>query len=210
MQGYKREATVDAIGKLRVGFGKKADERIDHHIADEVNSRLRNAFAEQVLVAVFGRSEEEIRQTIGEQAVDLLGHRVVARTESGFDVAYRYSELRADEGGGQSGVHIAVDEDEMGLTLDHDRLECGHDSGCLLAVSSRADAEIHVRLGHFELAEEHVGHGSSVVLTGVDQSLADFGICAQGAQNRIGFHEVGARAYDMENVHWVLSSDFSW
>ncbi len=192
-----------------LGLRKKADERIDHHIADEMNPRPRDSFVEQVPIAIIGWSEEEIRQAIGEHPVDFLWHSTVAGAESGLDMADRYGELRTDQRGSEGGVDVAIDQNEFGLVFDHDGLECGHDGGRLLSVSSGTNTEIYVWLGHFELAEKDLGHRGVVVLTGVHQGLANVGIRIQRAENGRGFHEVGTRAYDVKDVHWVRS-DFSW
>ena len=63
------------------------------------------------------------------------------------------------------------------------------------------DSEIAIRFGHFELLKKDIGHGGVVVLSGVNESLAYIGAVAQGAENRRGFHEVGARTDNVEDVH---------
>jgi hypothetical protein len=60
----------------------------------------------------------------------------------------------------------------------------------LLGVRSGTDSEIEVRLRHFQLLEKDVGHGSIVVLAGVDQGLADSLVRGEGAQNGRRFDEI--------------------
>jgi hypothetical protein len=39
------------------------------------------------------------------------------------------------------------------------------------------------------------------MLAGVDESLTNFGWAGERLQDGSGLHEIGASAYDMENVH---------
>jgi hypothetical protein len=82
-----------------------------------------------------------------------------------------------------------------------DRLESLHDGGGLLGVSAGAHSEIAVRIGHSELLKKNIRHGGVVVLAGVNEGLTHFGVRTQGAQNGRGFHEVWARADNVEDVH---------
>ena len=66
------------------------------------------------------------------------------------------------------------------------------------------DFEIAIGLGHFQLLEEHIGHGTVVVLSGVHQGLANPGMRAQRAQDGSGFHEIRSGTDYVENVHWVF------
>ena len=64
------------------------------------------------------------------------------------------------------------------------------------ACVARPDAEVDVRLGQTEVAEEDVRHRGVVVLAGVDHLLGD----APGGQrpdDRRGLHEIGPRADDV-------------
>src|SRR5579872_1956968 len=102
MESYEGIGCRDALGKVRVGLRKKAQESVDHHVAHEVNLRMVDAFAEQILVAVRGRSEEQVRKLIGDEAIDLLGHGAVAGAEPGLDVTNAYAEFCRDQCGGKS------------------------------------------------------------------------------------------------------------
>src|SRR5579871_2009878 len=49
-----------------------------------MNALGRNSFALQVSVPVLGRREKQVRQLIGQHAVDLLRHTAVERAQPGF------------------------------------------------------------------------------------------------------------------------------
>jgi len=93
----------------------------------------RNTFFAEVLVGVFGRSEEEVGQGIGDEAVHFLGHGAVEAAEAGLDVGDFDAELGADEGAGHGGVDVSDDNDPVGFLLEHDGLEPGHDVGVCMA-----------------------------------------------------------------------------
>ena len=128
---------------------------------------------QQVVARLRRVDEEELRELVGDDPVDLLRHRPVERAQAGFDVPDRDEELRSGQGGGHRRVHVAGDEDDVGLGLQQDRLEALHDRSGLLRVRARPDAERVVRLPHAELLEEDLGHLSVVVLARVDEDVLE-------------------------------------
>ena len=52
-------------------------QRVNHHIANKVDSFLSHAFAQQVVVGVSLRGEKQIGNGIGQHPIDLLRHRAV-------------------------------------------------------------------------------------------------------------------------------------
>ena len=59
---------------------------IDHHVADKANAIRRDPFPGEILRrAAFGRIEQ-IRNLIGEDAIDLFGHAAVVAAQPRFDM----------------------------------------------------------------------------------------------------------------------------
>ena len=160
-----------------------------------------DAFAQQILVAIGRWRKQQIGKLVGQQAIDFFGHGAIARAQSGLDVTDGNSELGTDQRRGDRRVHVAIDEDEIGLALEQDGLECQHDGGGLLGVGAGTDFQVVVGLRHFQLLEKYVRHGGVVVLPGVDQSLPHSGMRRQRAQDGSGFHEIRPGADDVKNVH---------
>ena len=63
---------------------------------------------------------------------------------------------------------------------------------------SPRDAEMNLRLGNPQLAEERTGHGVVEVLSGVKQSVAEV-LAERGDQGRC-FHELGSSAHHGEDI----------
>ena len=127
----------------------------------------------------------------------LISSGIVLSNErrAGFDVADRDQELRRGQGRRHRRVHVARDEDDVGLGLEQHRLEALHDRGRLLRVRSRADAERVVRLADAELLEEDLGHLAVVVLARVDEHVLELvGAPLDRRGNRGDLHHVRPRA----------------
>ena len=152
--------------------------------------------ASRLVDALGARHEQQRAQLVRQAPVDLLGHRVVEAPQSRLDVGDRDPELGRDERGGERRVHVAVDDDERGLEVQEHRLESDHQRGGLRRLRPRADAQIDVRLGQTEVAEEDVRHRRVVVLAGVDEPLRHASR-GQGGQHRRGLHEVGTSPDDV-------------
>ena len=71
------------------------DERIDHHVADEMNPLVRNALAPQVLAATRLADEQPLADRVGHNAVDLFGHRAVEASQARLDMGHRDAQLHA-------------------------------------------------------------------------------------------------------------------
>lgn len=57
---------------------------VDHDIADKMNFFRSNSFVAQVVFAALLGDEQEVADGVGEDAVDLLGHVAIKRTQAGF------------------------------------------------------------------------------------------------------------------------------
>ena len=116
-----------------------------------------------------GGREQEIRELVGEDAVDLLRHAAIVGAEPGLHVADRHAELLRGQRGGQHRVRVAFHQHHVRpLAHDH-RLHPAHDRGDLVGLRARSDLEVHVGTRETELLEEHAVHVEGVVLSGVEQ-----------------------------------------
>ena len=160
---------------------------------------LGDALPGQVGERRFGRAQEQRRQVVGHDPVDLFGHPPVVAAQACFDVRDRDVQLGADQRAGQRGVRVAVDEQPVRLLLDRDGLDARQHRPGLHPVPARADLQVGVRRGDVELAEEQVRHRFVVVLAGVEQELLV--LAAKGLRNGRGFDELRSRADHRENLH---------
>ena len=164
---------------------------IDHDVAHPLDLLRCNSFPEQVLVGIPRRRPEDIGQNVGDQPVELFGHRPVEGPQAGLQVGdtgrrvwdwvlgtgywelvlgigNRVDDFRRGDGCGHGGVHVADDHDEVG-PLFHEKLFVGdHDLAGLLGVRAVPHIEVDVGRGQAEVHEEGVGHVEVVVLAGVD------------------------------------------
>lgn len=191
-----------------VEAGLVLEQGVDHRVADEVDLVGVGALVAQVADRVGARREEQVRELVGDEAVDLLGHRHVEGAQAGLDVGEGDAELARHEGSGHGGVDVAVDDDEVGAALGEELLEGDHHLGRLGAVRAGTDTEIDVGLGDAQLAEEDVRHLVVVVLAGVHEQLLDV-VSGQGLEDRGGLGEVGTRTGDVHNKGSHVSPSLS-
>jgi hypothetical protein len=170
-----------------------------HHVAGPVDHRLVDPLLSEVLDAALGRREEEIRDVIGEHAVDLLGHRPVVASEAGLDVGEASVGLRGHDRARERRVRVAVHHDDVGRFAFDDLAEPTHHRSGLSALRIRAHPEVVLRGRDVQFLEEHVGHGPAVVLAGVDEDLLV--AFAERARDRERLHELRARADDRDDPH---------
>ena len=159
-----------------------------------------DAFGLEVRGGVPGRQEQQIRQPIRHDAIDLLGHGPVATAQPGLHVTDAHLELRGHERGGNGGVHVTIRQHEIRLDLDDHGLEALHHRSRLLRVRPRPHAEVVVRRRDPELLEESVRHARIVVLAGMDDHVLDTA-SHQLAVDGSELHKVRACAHDGENAH---------
>jgi hypothetical protein len=127
LPGRETEAAEDVrlAGQLPV-----AEQGVDHHVAHEVHLARRDALAGQVLVAGWLRGEEEVRDRVGQDAIDLLRHAPIEATQSRLHVRDRPPELHGGEARHRR-VHVTHHQHHVGTDTLHDRLQAGHDVGDL-------------------------------------------------------------------------------
>jgi hypothetical protein len=185
-----RRAQVRQIGQ----------QRVDHRVADEEDALVGHACFSQVGVGHLAGGEEPVGDGVGDQAVDLLGHRPVARADAAFDVRHRQVQLLRGDGAGHGGGDVADHQAQCAAALQKQLLVAHHDRRRLLGLRARADLQVDVGLGDAQLAEEVARHALVVVLAGVHQAHAQG--AARGlarldrVQDRRDLHEVRPRAGD--------------
>lgn len=160
----------------------------------------------EVAVGIGRGSEEKIRKLISKNPIDLFRHGAVAGAQAGLYMRYADSEFGTNERGGQGGIYIAVDKNPVRLALLQHWFQASHDLGGLAGVTSGADLQIDVALGHFQLGKKYFGHRCVVMLAGVDETLVHAGLCRERSKERRRLHEVWARAHHVKNVHSWLSA----
>jgi hypothetical protein len=176
-----------------------AAERIDHQIAHQMDPLRVGAFAPEIGDAARLADQQQVRDGIREDAVDLLGHGAVEAAQARFDVNDGNAQLGGDKRASERGVDVADNEDGVRVRVEGHRLEAPEDFRGLPGVRSRADAEIEVRVGKTEVAEERARHLMVVMLAGVDQQGVETAVGAQRFKQRSELHEIRPRPADAEN-----------
>src|SRR5215207_5713008 len=101
----------------------EGDQRVDHRVADEAVAGLLDALGAQVVLGLGAVQKEQLREMVGDDPVDLLGHRPIEAAEPGFDVPDRDLKARCAERGGEGRVDVAGNEHEIGPRLAQYGLE---------------------------------------------------------------------------------------
>ena len=109
------------------------DQGVDHRVADEVHALVGDAFGAQVLDRLLAVQEEQLGEAVGDDPVDLLGHRQVEAAQAGLDVGDRDPHLDRGQRRRQGRVDVAGDDHQVGRLLDQDRLQPLHRPRRLLA-----------------------------------------------------------------------------
>ena len=131
-------------------------QRVDHHVADEMDALVRDPFTPQVVVRRMFSSEQQVGQVIGQHPVDLFGHASVEASEAGFDVGDGDPQLCRHQSAGQRRIDISDDEHEIRAPIEQDRFEGGHDRGRLLRVAAGTHVQRDGRRCNLELIEKHL------------------------------------------------------
>ncbi|MPM73928.1 hypothetical protein SDC9_120913 [bioreactor metagenome] len=136
------------------GNGALRFQGVDHDVADKSDSFVGNAFGLQIGVGNPVGREQQVRQPVGDEPVDFLGHVDVTGTQARLDVGELYVFFFGDDGAGAGGVDVADHDDPVRLfRLDH-LFEFDHGSADLFGMTARPDVEVDVRLGDAEIDEK--------------------------------------------------------
>src|SRR2546421_177846 len=83
----------------------------------------------------------------------------------------RAPELGGEERGGDAGIHVTVNEHDVGMSLETYRLEALHDRGGLLRVRAGANGEIEIGLGNAATLDEALRQLDVIMLPGMDDHV---------------------------------------
>src|SRR5205809_4632301 len=141
---------------------------IDYAVPDHVTAR-RHVLLSQVLLRRRGRREEQVRQLVRDDPVDLLRHRLVERPDAGLDVREGTVLFSGEKGPGDGRVRVAVDDDEVSVLrgvrdLPHRRRD-------LQMRRLLLQRELFVRFAELHVAEEDPVHHQVVMLPGMHEDV---------------------------------------
>jgi hypothetical protein len=101
---------------------------------------------------------------------------------------------------GDRRIHVAVDDDPVGLEALQHRVEIDEDLAGLNGMGVRTDSQVHIRFRKSQFVEEPVAHRHVIVLAGVKQDLLQPSTRTPGMKHRGHLHEIGARANYVEEL----------
>ena len=197
MQGH--EHVLAAADRKRLprpavlGARLEAAQGIDHGVADEVDPAFIDAFGDEVRRGFGAVDEEEVGEPIGEDPVDLLGHRPVPGAQAGLDVRNRDPELGCRQRHGKRRVDVAANAHQFRWILEQDALDGLESARRLRAVGSGSHAEEDVGLGELEVRQQLGRHPGVVMLSGVNDALDHVRPLLQRRDDRGHLDEVRAR-----------------
>lgn len=184
---------------------------VDHRIANKENPIVGDSTLAQVLVRELAGGKKIVGDSVGDEAIDFLGHRPVVRTNTRLDVGNLNMELLRGNGAGHGRGDIADHEAKVARGFEQQFFVAHHDLRRLVSLRAGADLQVDIRFWNAELFEEVVRHARVVVLAGMHQPVAQratFGDAfVEGAQDGGDLHEIGAGAGDDVDQHvWVSIS----
>ena len=155
---------------------------------------------EEILIRNLAGGKHIISKTVGDHAVDFLGHAEVPAANACFHVAHFSVEFLGYDGACHGASHVAYYEYQVCGVSHQVFLEGHHDVGSLLGLCAAATTEIGIGHRYAEFLEEGIGHILVVVLTSVNKAVMDIlASCVSGLygfDERRNLHEVRACACD--------------
>ena len=97
--------------------GKELNQSVYHYIADEKHLFLGNAFARKVFIAIGGWSEEQVRELVGNEAVDLFGHSAIKGAQACLDMSHANVKFGTYQCRRYSRIYVAIDQHNVRLML---------------------------------------------------------------------------------------------
>ena len=131
-------------------------------------------FAGQIVNAGGIRNQQQIGDRVGDNPVDLLGHRAVEAAQPRLDVGHRDPQFHRRERRGHGRVDVAHHHQPIEPAaanrpvLEH-LLHPLQDAGRLHRVAARTDFQRDIGPPHAQFVEEDIGKILVVMLAGVDQ-----------------------------------------
>ena len=148
----------------------EAEVGVVHDVADLVDA-VRDPLGDQVCDGHVRGTEEQAREPVDEHPVQLLGHRPVEGAQAGLHVRDGDEQLSRGQRARERRVRVPEDEDDVGLLLQHHRLDLREHPAGLLAVRPRARLEPVARRCKLELLEEDGRKLRVVMLARVQHDL---------------------------------------
>ena len=193
------ERTEDE-GDLDCGVGLapvwiKFFSSILHHIPTHHDFRAGSQAAAVVDVAHrrFRRAEEQVAETVGEHAVDFLGHGFVEGAQSGLDVRHADVQFLGRQRAGERGVGVAVNHHPVGLLGQQHLLDAFHHAAGERPVREPVDVEVVVGFRDAHLFEEKLRHVAIEMLSRVHHNFLNVRKFRQRTRDHGGFDELRPR-----------------
>ena len=178
-------------------------QRVNHQVAHQKRLLGTNALAGEVVNPRPFGTEQQITDCIGENAVDLLGHRAVTAPQPRFDVNQRNAQLHRHQATSNRPVHVTDHQHGVRSGPKHHGLERLHNLRRLHGVASRTHFQVEVRLGNAQVMKEEPAHVLVIVLPRVNQQrLNGIASTIRGHQRR-NLHEVGTRPDDVHDANSI-------
>ena len=166
----------------------------------------RDAFPRKILVRRRLGRKAVVGHGIGQDPIDLLGHRSVEAPEPRFDVGQRNAQLGRYQRPRQGRIHVADDQNEIGTCHREDLGQPLHDLGGLPDGRVRSNPEIHLGRRYPQVLEERTGHPMIEVLAGVDEAQVNLRIERELLNHRSDLDEVRSSPHDRGDVHAQTSA----
>ena len=154
VQGHQQRMVSGCPTEMFFRARKQSHKRVDHHVADAVNPGgvmpSRSKFWSPSGEGVNSKSE------IWSVRMRLIssGMSSVSGTQACFDVSHGDARLRTHETRGDSRIHVAIDENEVGLALQQDGSIAIMTARGLLGMSPEPTSRLTVGQRHFELLKK--------------------------------------------------------
>jgi len=91
-------------------LGQIRQQAVDHHVANELNPLRPNPFPFQIRKCAALRRIQDIRNLVGENAIDLFGHPAIIAAQAGLYVYDRNMSLHRNQRAGNGRIDIADHE----------------------------------------------------------------------------------------------------
>ena len=200
-------------GTGRAGPFEVRQERVNHHVADEHDSLGIDSRTREIGDARRLRDEEPVGQGVGDDAVQLLGHRAVETPQSRFNMREGQAEFRRHERRRHGRRHVADHDNPIRAQIEQHRLQSPQDFGRLRNGAPRADSQVGDRRRNLQLAEKGLAHPLVVVLPGVHDGRRR-AARRQGPRDGRHLHEIrpstGDETDESHSVPSMLRGSTQW
>ena len=162
------------------GFGQKPQQRVDHHVSDQMHALFRTPFTAQIRHAGRLRNKQHVRNGVGHDTVDFLGHRAIEASQPSLDMSNGDMQLDRRKRRCHCRVDVAhhhdpVETPAVAGSLFESIFEPFDHAGGLLAMFAGAYLQTDVGPPYAQLLKEDVAEIFVVVLSRVDEH----GVCAR-------------------------------